>query len=186
MSELDNYSALLLNADYRPLSTYPLSRMHWTDSVKHTLAGRTIVVAEYERRVHSGRMSMPIPSVVALKQYVNLDRPAPLNKLNLLIRDRLRCAYCGERFESHELTFDHVVPRCRGGRSTWENLVAACRPCNQRKGDRPAGQVGMTMYSRPYRPTLADLNVIGARMQELANIPKTWIDWIYWTSSIEP
>lgn len=186
MSELENYSALVLNADYRPLTTYPLSRMHWTDSVKHTLAGRTIVVAEYERHVRSGRLSMPIPSVVALKQYVDLNRPAPLNKLNLFLRDRLHCAYCAKRHESVDLTFDHVVPRSRGGRSTWDNLVAACRPCNARKADKTAQQVGMTMVNRPYRPTLAQLNAIGMEMDDVRNIPRTWRDWLYWTTPIDP
>lgn len=186
MSGLEDYSALLLNADFRPLSTYPLSKLHWTKSVQSAISGKTIVVAEYDRHVHSGRMSMPIPSVMALREYVDLSRPAPLNKLNLFLRDRLHCAYCGARFESSDLTFDHVVPRAKGGRSTWKNLAAACRPCNQRKGDRRAEQVGMTMRMKPYHPTLAQLNALGTEMGDFLGVPVTWRDWLYWTTSIDP
>lgn len=186
MDGLQSYNALVLNADYRPLSTYPLSSLSWEKSVRSALAGKAIVVAEYARSVRSARQEIALPSVLVLKDYVDLRRPAPLNKLNLMLRDRLHCVYCGGRFASSELTFDHLVPRAKGGRSVWDNLVAACHPCNQRKGDKTPEQVGMVLRSKPYRPTLAQLNAIGTEMTELRDIPKTWRDWLYWTTSIDP
>jgi len=186
MTTLENCNALVLNADYRPLTTYPLSSLSWEKSIKSALAGKMLVVAEYDRVIRSARAEIPVPSVLVLKEYVDQRRPAPLNKLNLMLRDRLHCVYCGERFTSSELTFDHLVPRSRGGRSVWENLVAACHPCNQKKGDRSPQQVGMVLRNPPYRPTLAELNAIGTQMSEIRDIPKTWRDWLYWTTSIDP
>jgi Restriction endonuclease len=186
MLAMESYPALVLNADYRPVRTYPLKRYSWRKSIEQFLAGRVTVVAEYDRVVRSERMEIRIPSVVALNRYENLDRPAPLTRLGVFTRDRFRCAICGESFPGEQLTFDHVVPQSRGGRSTWTNLVAACLPCNQRKGDRSLAQLGMKLVHEPYHPTLAQLNAIGATMPVADDIDRSWRDWLYWTVTLDP
>ncbi|HEY9057607.1 MAG TPA: HNH endonuclease, partial [Aurantimonas sp.] len=123
--------ALVLNADFRPLSYYPLSLWSWQDAVKAVFLDRVTILAEYDRAVRSPTYSMRLPSVVCLKSYVKPARHPAFTRFNVFLRDRFQCQYCGS---PHELTFDHVIPRSRGGLTTWENVVAACSPCNLKKG----------------------------------------------------
>ena len=125
--------ALVLNADFRPLSYYPLSLWCWQDVVKAVFLGRVDVIAEYDYSVRSPSFEMKLPSVIALREFVKQDRPPAFTRFNVFLRDGFQCAYCGS---PHELTFDHVIPRSKGGRTSWTNIVAACSPRNLRKGGR--------------------------------------------------
>ena len=125
--------ALVLNADYTPLSYYPLSLWPWQTAIKAMFLERVDVVAHYDREVHSPSMALKLPSVIALRQFVRPNEYPAFTRFNLFLRDRFRCVYCGSR---RELTFDHVIPRAQGGRTTWENVATACAPCNLRKGGR--------------------------------------------------
>ena len=127
----DSLPALVLNADYRPLSYYPLSLWSWQDSIKAVFLDRVNIVAEYETEVASPSFSMKLPSVVSLKHYIKPSRHPAFTRFNVFLRDRFQCQYCGA---PDDLTFDHVIPRRCGGQTTWENVVAACSPCNLRKG----------------------------------------------------
>ena len=117
--------ALVLNADYRPLSYYPLSLWSWQDAIKAVFLDRVVILAEYEHQVSSPSFSMKLPSVVCLKSYVQPSRHPAFTRFNVFLRDRFECQYCGS---TDDLTFDHVIPRCCGGQTTWENVVAACSP----------------------------------------------------------
>ncbi len=125
--------ALVLNADFRPLSYYPLSLWSWQDAIKAVCLDRVNIVSEYDRMVRSPSFAMRLPSVVALRDYVQPARHPAFTRFNVFLRDKFQCQYCGSK---DDLTFDHVVPRSKGGRTTWENVVAACAPCNLRKGNR--------------------------------------------------
>ena len=116
------FPALVLNADFRPLSYYPLSLWPWEEAVKAVYQDRVDVVSLYDKVVRSPSMEMQLPSVIALKNYVDQDRSPAFTRFNVFLRDGFACQYCGE---STELTFDHVIPRSHGGRTTWENIVAA-------------------------------------------------------------
>ncbi|MFN7174158.1 MAG: HNH endonuclease, partial [Thermaurantiacus tibetensis] len=107
--------ALVLNADYTPLSYYPLSLWSWQDAIKAAFLERVDVVAEYEREIRSQSFAMRLPSVVALRQYVKPSANPAFTRFNLFLRDKFTCQYCGSR---EDLTFDHVVPRAYGGRTT--------------------------------------------------------------------
>ena len=132
-----NCPALVLNADFRPLSYYPLSLWGWQDAIKAVFLDRVNIVSHYDSVVESPSFEMRLPSVVSLKAYVRPSRQPAFTRFNVFLRDRFTCQYCGEH---EELTFDHVVPRSKGGATTWENVVAACSPCNLRKADRlPVG-----------------------------------------------
>src|SRR5690242_118354 len=129
----DNCPALVLNADHRPLSYFPLSLWSWQDAIKAVFLERVNILEEYDRIVHSPSFEMRIPSVVSLKTYVRPARNPAFTRFNLFLRDRFECQYCGA---DEDLTFDHVIPRSRGGRTTWDNVVTACAPCNLLKGGR--------------------------------------------------
>jgi 5-methylcytosine-specific restriction endonuclease McrA len=118
-----NCPALVLNADFRPLSYYPLSIWCWQDAIKAVFLDRVNIISEYETLVRSPSFEMRLPSVVSLKSYVKPTRFPAFTRFNVFLRDRFTCQYCGER---EDLTFDHVIPRCKGGVTTWENVVAAC------------------------------------------------------------
>src|SRR6202046_5188850 len=130
------YPALVLNADFRPLSYFPLSLWSWQDTVKAVFLDRVSILSEYDRVVHSPSIEMRLPSVIALKQYIATSRYPAFTRFNVFLRDSFSCQYCGYRHPTPDLTFDHVVPRSRGGRTVWDNVVTACCSCNLKKGNR--------------------------------------------------
>ena len=174
------HPALVLNADFRPLSVSPLSLMDWQDAVKLVCKGAVSVVAEYDKTIRSTTTSMKIPSVIALREYVRMPMHVAFTRYNVFLRDRFRCQYCGEKKPSHELTFEHVIPRARGGQTTWENIVSACEPCNTAKGD----SVDMKPLRQPRKPTPYEL--YAARSGYPPNfLHETWLDYLFWDSEIE-
>jgi 5-methylcytosine-specific restriction endonuclease McrA len=174
--------ALVLNADYRPLSYYPLSLWGWQDTIKAVFMDRVNIVSEYDRTVHSPSFIMRLPSVVSLKTYVKPTRHPAFTRFNVFLRDRFTCQYCNAR---DDLTFDHVTPRSRGGLTTWENVVAACSPCNLRKGDKMPNDADMHPFQKPYAPTLADLHRAGKHFPP-NYLHESWMDYLYWDSELEP
>ena len=173
--------ALVLNADYTPLSYYPLSLWPWQTAIKAVFLERVDIVASYGREVHSPTWSMPIPSVIALRQYVKPSEFPTFTRFNVFLRDRFSCQYCGS---PDNLTFDHVLPRRLGGQSTWENIVAACSPCNLKKGGRTPKQAGMPLLVAPIRPTCWQLQERG-RAFPPGYLHETWRDWLYWDIELE-
>ena len=175
------FPALVLNADYRPLSYLPLSLWSWQEAVKAAWLERVSIIAEYDEVVHSPSTEIRIPSVVVLKDYVKPARSAAFTRFNLFLRDEFSCQYCGAR---GDLTFDHVVPRSRGGRTTWENVVAACGPCNLKKGARTLAQTGMQLRRRPRRPSGEELRNIGRKFPP-NHLHESWMDFLYWDVELE-
>lgn len=173
--------ALVLNADYTPLSYYPLSLWSWQTAIKAAFLDRVSVVAEYDRVVHSPRFAMRLPSVIALRDYVKPSSHPAFTRFNLFLRDRFSCQYCGGR---HDLTFDHVVPRAYGGRTTWANVTTACAPCNLRKGGRTPAEAHMALRSTPRQPTAHELQVNG-RAFPPHHLHETWRDYLYWDTELE-
>jgi 5-methylcytosine-specific restriction endonuclease McrA len=174
--------ALVLNADYRPLSYYPLSLWGWQDAIKAVFLDRVNIVSEYDKTVKSPSFEMRLPSVVSLKEYVRPTRHPAFTRFNVFLRDRFTCQYCGEH---EELTFDHVIPRSKGGATTWENVVAACSPCNLRKGDRLPREAHMSPSQAPFQPSVADLHRNG-RLFPPNYLHESWMDYLYWDSVLEP
>lgn len=167
--------ALVLNANYRPLSVYPLSIWPWEDAVKAVVSDRVEVIETYDIEIRSPSISMLLPSVLVLRHYDNPNRPAPLTRANLFVRDNWTCQYCNTRLPSSELTFEHILPRSRGGATSWVNLVAACVPCNLRKCDRTPKEAKMRLVRDAFQPTLAQLNNAAARARlDPARLPITW------------
>jgi 5-methylcytosine-specific restriction endonuclease McrA len=181
----DSHPALVLNADFRPLSYFPLSLWSWQDSIKAVVSDRVAVVSEYDRVIHSPSHCLRLPSVIALKEFIPAARKPAFTRFNVFLRDRFSCQYCGEWFPTHDLTFDHVLPRSRGGRTTWDNVVTACAPCNLMKGDRLLFEVGMGLLSRPGQPSTYQLQENG-RAFPPNYLHESWRDFLYWDSELEP
>lgn len=181
----DAYPALVLNADFRPLSYFPLSLWSWQDTIKAVFMDRVNIVEEYDREVHSPNMKMRLPSVVSLKTYVKPSRHPAFTRFNVFLRDRFQCQYCSTTHTANELTFDHVIPRSRGGRTTWENVVTSCSPCNLFKGGKLPHQAGMFPHQRPHRPTVTMLHSNG-RLFPPNYLHQSWADYLYWDSELEP
>jgi 5-methylcytosine-specific restriction endonuclease McrA len=178
---LSDCPALVLNADYTPLSYYPLSLWPWQTAIKAIFLERVDVVESYAREVHSPSWTMPIPSVIALRQYVRPSEFPAFTRFNLFLRDRFSCQYCGN---PQHLTFDHVVPRRLGGRTSWDNVVTACAPCNLKKGGRTPQQARMPLLVRPIRPTNWQLQERGKAFPP-NYLHETWRDWLYWDVELE-
>ena len=178
---LRQFPALVLNADFRPLSYYPLSLWPWQEAVKAVWMDRVTIAAEYDQTVRSQRFEMRIPSVVVLKDFVKPRKRMAFTRFNLFLRDEFTCQYCGSR---HDLTFDHVVPRALGGVTSWENVVAACAPCNLRKGSKTLRRSGLSLRQPPRRPTAAELIDRGRRFPP-NHLHESWADYLYWDTELE-
>ena len=180
-SAMSKHPALVLNADYRPLSYYPLSLWTWQDAVKAAWLDRVDIVAEYDDVVHSPSTVIRIPSVVVLKDYVKPQKRVGFTRFNLFLRDEFRCQYCGK---SGELTFDHVVPRAAGGVTSWQNVFAACSPCNLRKGCKSLHHTGMNLRKPPRQPAAEELRNMGRKFPP-NHLHDSWMDFLYWDAELE-
>lgn len=137
--------ALVLNATYEPLSVVSAKR-----AVVLVLREKADVLEASDDVWRAERTSLPVPSVIRLRTFIKVpySRRVPLNRRAVFVRDGHRCQYCGRSAEN----LDHVVPRSRGGTHTWENVVACCRRCNTRKGNRLPQEVGLSLQRKPRAP----------------------------------
>lgn len=175
------HPALVLNADFRPLSYFPLSTLSWQDAVTAVVKEHVSVVAEYNTVVRSPSRQIRLPSVVAMRSYIPMPKRVAFTRFNVFLRDRFRCQYCGLKFTASELTFEHVVPRSAGGVTAWNNIVAACDPCNLRKGNRTE----MKPIRWPEEPSAQEL-MVAKRLVPHNYLHESWLDYLYWDSEIEP
>ena len=175
------HPALVLNADYRPLSYYPLSLWPWQDAIKAAYMDRVDIVAEYDAVVRSPSIEIRIPSVVVLKDYVKPQKRVAFTRFNLFLRDEFCCQYCGSK---GDLTFDHVVPRAAGGVTSWENVVAACSPCNLKKGSKSLQHARMHLRKPPRQPAAEELRNMGRKFPP-NYLHDSWMDFLYWDAELE-
>jgi 5-methylcytosine-specific restriction endonuclease McrA len=179
------YPALLLNADYTPFSVHPLSVIPWQDAVRGIFADRLVTVSEYDRTLTGKTWEFKLPSVVAMRNYVKPRLRVPFTRANIWIRDEGKCVYCGDRVPPKDFTFDHVIPRSKGGGTDWDNISTACEPCNLRKGNHLPNEVGMIPSPWPYRPDRFEIAKKARRLGRYPATPKAWVDFIYWDSELE-
>ena len=186
------YPALILNADYQPMSYLPLSLWNWQVAIKAVFAGKVTVVDVYpDTYVRAARLEIPLPSVMALNEYVHTNNnhhnhPA-FTRRNVFLRDGYRCQYCALPFHTRDLSLDHVIPRSRGGRLTWNNAVTCCRQCNGRKGSLLPHQlksVHMKLLTAPQRPSQHQLAQRAGQMLP-RRVHPTWKPYLeaVWSSS---
>jgi len=179
---LEKCPALVLNADYRPLSYYPLSLWNWQDSIKSAYLDRVTIVNNYDRIIKSPSFSMKLPSVIALKSYIRPKSNPNFTRFNVFLRDKFTCQYCGDK---KDLTFDHLLPKSKGGVTDWENVVTACSTCNVKKGGRLYLNSGMQFFRKPSRPTVDDLHYNGRNFPPNF-LHESWMDYLYWDVELLP
>lgn len=145
-AQIMNRSVLVLNANYSPMTICTAKR-----AICMEFLNKVEVLASYEDIVRSPSISLNLPSIIKIKDYVRYDNlSVDLNRKNLLERDNHTCQYCG--ISSGPMTIDHIIPKSQGGKESWENLVTACRPCNQKKGNQRPTEVGMNLKKKPKHP----------------------------------
>ena len=174
--------ALILNADYRPLSYFPLSLWPWQEAIKAVYLKRVNVAAEYEEVVRSEKLTLPLPSVIVLKNYVVPTKTVPFTRATLFLRDEFTCQYCG--YKGKDLTFDHVIPKSRGGKTRWDNVVAACQSCNLRKAAKTTSQAGFKLKKAPTKPSPEVLLNKGKKFPP-SDMHKSWSDFLYFEKDFD-
>lgn len=170
----------------------PLRRVSWQLAFQWIFSGRVEVIDHYaDRAVRSAHREWPMPSIVRFLRKVR-DRLRPrritFNRRNVWLRDRGQCQYCGRGVPSHAFTYDHIVPRSRGGGTSWENIVVSCLPCNQAKGDATPDEAGMALRSRPVRPRSLPARNRGELCWQ-TGMPTSWKDYLgsvaWWHDALE-
>ena len=180
MMPMNSFSpTLVLNADYQPLSYYPLSLWSWQDTIKAVFLERVNIVAEYDKTINSPTRKIKLPSIIALKEYVVSRRDPVFNRFNVFLRDNFTCQYCGIKKKTKELTLDHVIPRSRGGARNWLNVVSACSLCNFKKSDKFLEEIGMNLISLPKIPSQSLLQMNGRDFPP-SFLHISWKDFLHW------
>ena len=180
MTQWINRRVLLLNASYEPLGLIGIARavrLVWKQAA-------IIVELDGDRVLRSPNFSFPAPSVVRLVGYVDVRgrRRSVTRRSAILARDRFRCQYCGRRGSAFELTLDHILPRSRGGRTEAENLCAACKSCNQRKGDRTPEEARMPLRTNP---SALSYGIERLAMQHAAQSRPEWRPYLFLSDPTE-
>lgn len=147
----------------------PINRVCWKRALLMIWTNRARVVAEHpDRKVRSPSLTVFVPSVVQVSHGYR-SKVRPLSKKNLFHRDRGKCAYCGTQLTVKTATIDHIVPRSRGGKTRWENVVLSCSKCNESKGDRTPREAGLPERGELYAPRLDDPRILSYEYGELAD-----------------
>jgi 5-methylcytosine-specific restriction endonuclease McrA len=170
-------AVLFLDAEYRPLRVEP-----WQRAMADMFLGK-IEVLEFsrDRTIRGVSRDFQMPSVVRVIRHFKRERiRIKFSRLNIYARDKFVCQYCGLRFNTEDLTFDHVQPKSRGGRTSWENIVTCCIDDNTTKADRTPEEAGMRLLSKPRKP--AFLPAITVKMDK-SQIPDEWR--AYWSGVLE-
>ncbi len=164
---------LLLNITYEPLRI-----INWKKAITLLCLGKVEVIEEYGRDIHSVSFTIKLPSVVRLLNLVRKPKsPVKFSRQNIYLRDKYRCQYCGLQHPTEELTYDHILPKSRGGRTEWENIVTCCVDCNRQKGGRTPGEARMNLVRKPTRPSWVPAIKITIGLKR---IPQAWRDYLYW------
>lgn len=182
---------LILNQYYVPHEV-----VDWKDAVTRMFGGKIQVVAQYDEILaHIDRgtlrsfpelalalrqvigtdvesIEVKVPAVAILQRHVRpVKSGVKFSKMNVCLRDKFRCQYCNSRLKMSELNYDHVIPRAQGGRTVWDNIVAACYGCNSRKADRTPAEAGMRLLTVPERPRVLPMN---EPMIDMGSAPEEW------------
>lgn len=166
---------LVLNASYEPINVCTERR-----AVVMVFKGVARMEEHNGHMLHSPKTEMHAPSVIRLMEYRHIPHERrSLSRKNILLRDQYMCQYCGKTMAPAELTLDHVMPRSRGGGSTWDNLVACCKRCNHRKGSQTPEESGMKLLKRP---RAFSLHMSRQIMRYLGRADETWRRYLYYES----
>ena len=173
-------NVLVLDHAYRPHRIVP-----WQQAITLLFSDKIEVVEEYaDREIRATSLTIKAPAVVRLLGVVrSTKRDVRFSRINILTRDGWRCQYCGRRPGMRQLNYDHVVPRSHGGKTTWNNVVTCCFPCNQRKGGRTPAQAGMRLLTKPEKPASLPLTMLRVAASE--SIPDQWRSYLWYLTRLD-
>lgn len=195
-SILDRFNTLVLNADYTPLQV-----VNWRPAVEDVMSDKAISIANHEGQfVHSEKVALPLPSIIVRKHFSNTYRTASFTRKNAFIaywthdpdknNKNWICGLCGRRMAMSEVTFDHIIPRSKGGKTSWDNIIFAHSSCNCKKGNKFLHEVGMKLHIHTLRPSESDISLQKIMIRFNGGgevIPEEWMDFIgdaYWNSPL--
>lgn len=166
-----DHSVLVLNQNYEPLNVCPVRR-----AFVLLMRGKAEIIEQGARAIHTPSHSFSRPSVIRMVYHIRRPRPkVRFSRREVFLRDNFTCQYCGTR--TKDLTLDHVTPRHRGGKHTWENLVSACRACNHRKGSRRPEEAHMKLPHQPYQPRASNYYILYRHLQSYEQWRKFIPEW---------
>ena len=166
---------LVLSSAYEPLR-----QTTWQEAISMWFAGRVEIVSVYEDRfIRTVDDIFNVPSIVrfigkVVKKWA-YEKKARFSKKNVFYRDEGTCQYCNKKLKLSSFTIDHVIPVSQGGLKKWDNIVASCQPCNQKKGSRTPKQANMKLLKKPYVPRYSDIKSIAGESE----VPLEWLDYLY-------
>jgi len=171
-------STLLLAASYEPIDV-----ISWQEAVRLLTLGKCEVIEEYDKDLRSTYLVIKMPAVVRLVQmFSRRKKKVKFSRVNIYARDKYKCQYCRTKGKLKDFTFDHVVPRAKGGKTTWENIVTCCIPCNSKKGHKSLKDAGMKLIKQPVQPEW--LPAVAIRISQ-KSMPDAWRDYLYWNTALE-
>lgn len=171
---------LILNKDGMPLSVVPLSVVSWQTAIRLLFLDKAKVMKEHEEwTVRSPSTEIHVPSVMITTDYIKWNRHVKYSKVNVFLRDRFTCQYCKKVFDARDLTIDHVLPRSKGGKTNWNNVVSACMVCNTKKGNDSR----IRPKKKPHKPSYYEL--IAMRKHFPVKIrDEYWRNFIDWPDNL--
>lgn len=176
------WKTLLLDNSYQPINI-----IGWVRAVELLLAGKAEIVEEYDDiPIRSMKLEIKLPSILKLIKNHGRRKRKQVNfsRFNVFLRDQWTCQYCGDKFKTEDLTYDHVIPRSRKTEDSgtcWTNIVTACRDCNHKKGGRTPEEARMKLLKKPIQPEWTPKMTLRLK----GNEPKSWLDYIYWHAEIQ-
>lgn len=193
-AHLKHKRVLLLNADFQPLNYKPLSTIPWTKAFFWLTKGWNrmtegkepiiTVVEEYDSIVRSGHEQFKVPSVVALTKMAYMPKYAPFTRGNVYLRDDYTCQYTGVKYNASELTWDHVYPQSRGGKTNWYNIVSCHKDVNFKKADKTPEEAGLKLIKKPHAPTAWELREKGKSYPSKFD-HESWADYVYFNVKLD-
>ncbi len=178
MMHVESTRTLLLSQGYEPIKV-----ISWQRAMTLLTLDKVDVIEEYDAEIRATSIIVKVPAVVRLrKAFRRYAKLVKFSRVNIYARDGYRCQYCGTKCSISELTYDHVVPRSRGGKTSWDNIVSCCYACNAKKANRTPAEAKMVLRSTPARP--AWVPSVEIRVST-TSIPDAWRDYVYWTGEVD-
>lgn len=169
---------LVLSQGYEPIKV-----ITWQRAITLLTLGKCEVLESYDHDIRTVHLLIKVPAVVRLLGVFRRHKnKVKFSRVNIFARDNYKCQYCGMKGKMDELTYDHVLPRAKGGLTEWGNIVTACYDCNSRKRDRTPEQAKMKLLSKPVQPKWVPAMTIKISQ---TSAPDAWATYMYWTSPLD-
>lgn len=141
-------NTLLISAGFEPIKV-----ISWKKAITLVLLGKVEVMEAYQREIHSPSLTLHLPAVIKLRRYLKpIPKRVKFSRQNIFSRDEYTCQYCHRRYPVNQLTYDHIVPRSKGGPTSWTNVVTSCVRCNLKKGSKPLHSLNIRLLKKPEEP----------------------------------